>query len=220
LGLVTLLRRDWRLGLALLLMFLFSAGFYIGYRVLDKNTMFLPAYLIWAIWLGVGYQSILDWLEEDRSVARGRQLMGGLFVALAIAACLWNLPLASRAHDTSARLRGERALEVAAPDALIFGWWETVPLVQYLQLVEGRRPDVQAINRFLISYDDMVALIEREAAHRPVYIDSPTSAMLRNLRIERVGPLYRLWPRTPEAGVGTQLFAGPVNTPVTSEKEH
>ena len=29
-----------------------------------------------------------------------------------------------------------------------FGWWDSIPVVEYLQLVEGERPDVTAINRF------------------------------------------------------------------------
>jgi hypothetical protein len=65
--------------------------------------------------------------------------------------------------------------------------------------VEGRRPDVQAINRFLISYDDMLSLIEREVARRPVYVDSPSSEMLQHLRVEPAGALYRLLPRTDDA---------------------
>jgi hypothetical protein len=200
LGLITLLHRNWRLGLALLLMFLLNAGFYIGYRVIDKNTMFLPTYLIWAIWLGCGYQAILSWLGEGAAGLRGRWLTGGVMITLALAACLWNWPLVTRAHDGSARLRGEKALAAVEPNALVFGWWETVPLIEYLQMVEGRRPDVQAINRFLISPEDMLALIRRESTHRPVYIDSPSAEMLRSLRIERAGPLYRLLPREPEPG--------------------
>ena len=54
LGMVMLMRRDWRLGGMLLLMFVCSAGFYVDYRVIDKQTMYLPTYLIWAVLLGIG----------------------------------------------------------------------------------------------------------------------------------------------------------------------
>ncbi len=80
------------------------------------------------------------------------------------------------------------------PDAIVLGWWDTVPGVQYLQLVEGQRPDVLAINRFLISGDDMAQLIEENAAQRPIYINNPPVEFLRTLHVEPVGSLYRLYP--------------------------
>lgn len=54
-GLVLLIRRNWQAAVMTVLMFLLTVGFYINYRVIDKVTMFLPAYLVWALWLGVGY---------------------------------------------------------------------------------------------------------------------------------------------------------------------
>ncbi|NTW01222.1 MAG: DUF2723 domain-containing protein [Oscillochloris sp.] len=218
-GSIALFRRHWQLGLALLLMFFFNAGFYISYRVIDKDTMFLPAYLIWAIWLGFGYQRILDWIGEDEAVRHSQLMMGGVIIALVMVVCLWNWPLTNRANDTSARLRGERVLTSVAPDALIIGWWETVPLVEYLQLVEGQRPDVHAINRFLISYDDLMTLIKNESARRPTYIDSPTNDMLRAVRIEPAGPLYRLLPRIDESSVGEHSPTKTRNNTATNEGE-
>ena len=64
LGMLTIFKRDWRTAVMLALMFAFSAGFFIDYRVVDKNTMFLPAYLVFALWVGYGYQEALDWLKK------------------------------------------------------------------------------------------------------------------------------------------------------------
>lgn len=194
-GMALLLRRDRWLGLSLLLMFVLSAGFYIGYRVVDKQTMFLPAYLIWALWAGVGYQWLLDWVGQAGRARAETLLMKGVMVGAVVAALAWNWPLADRSRDFSARERGEAVLAAAAPGALVLGWWETVPLVEYHQLVEGRRPDITAINRFLITHDAMLALIEREVRARPIYIDVPSSELLRQYNVEPAGPIYRLTPR-------------------------
>ncbi|NJN16296.1 MAG: DUF2723 domain-containing protein [Oscillochloris sp.] len=72
LGLASLFRRNWQFALALSAMFLLNAGFYIAYRVIDKNTMFLPAYVIWAIWLAAGYQQILTWAGDGTGAVIGR----------------------------------------------------------------------------------------------------------------------------------------------------
>jgi hypothetical protein len=107
--------------------------------------------------------------------------------------CTWSL--VDLSDDWSARERGETILRTVEPNALIFGWWDTVPVVEYLQLVEGRRLDIQAINRFLIAPEDMASLIERDVTRRPVYVDSLPAGLSVAVKAESVGPLYRLRPR-------------------------
>lgn len=200
LGLIILGRRDWRLGGMLLLMFSCSAGFYIDYRVIDKDTMFLPAYLVWALWLGVGYQWLLDWVhpaEEKNGLAAHRRVwvLRSVMVCTVLVAMGWNWRLTDLSNDWSTRKRGETILRHAQPHALIFGWWDTIPPLQYLQLVEGQRPDVKMINRFLIAPADMRRLILAEVARRPVYIDSVPPELVPAMIAKPVGPIYRLLPR-------------------------
>jgi len=196
-GMVVTLRRDWRLGGALLLMFVCSAGFYIDYRVMDKDTMFLPAYLVWALWVAAGLQWLLRWVSQESNnyVRRwGVFLLRGAMAGTVALAVALNWQLVDLSEDWSARDRGEKILATAAPNALILGWWDTAPLVEYMQLVEGQRPDVQIINRFLIGRDEMHILIERETPRRPVYIDDPPADLSGMVRAEPTGPLYRLRP--------------------------
>ena len=70
-------------------------------------------------------------------VVRG-VLVAGVFVTL-----VWNWPLVNMADDWSARQYGEDILQELQDGAYIFGYWDTVPVIQYLQLVEGERPDVK-----------------------------------------------------------------------------
>lgn len=197
LGLALLLRRDWRLGGTLLLMFMVSAAFYIDYRVIDKDTMFLPTYVIWALWLAVGLQALLDWVsEEAEGSVWGRHALRAGIVGAVLLALLTTWPQVSLSEDVSARARGERVLALVAPDALVLGWWETIPVVEYLQQVEGQRPDVQAINRFLIPHDAMQRLVLREVyAQRPVYMDVVPLGLLAQVQARKQGILYRLYPR-------------------------
>jgi hypothetical protein len=205
LGALVLLRRDWRLGGMTVLMFICGAAFYIDYRVVDKETMFLPNYLIWALWLGVGYQWLLGWLSDAGQGSWQRWsewLARGVIVGAVVCASAWNWRLVDLSGDWSARTRGEAILHDIQPGALVFGWWDTAPLIEYLQLVEGQRPDVQAINRFLISPDAMRQLIAREVRRRPVYIDSPPSDLSRDLEVQPEGLMYRLRLRRSQLEVG------------------
>jgi hypothetical protein len=42
--------------------------------------------------------------------------------------------------------------------------------MQYYQEVEKMRPDVQIIDRFLISKEDEIQVIDKALPHRPVYV--------------------------------------------------
>lgn len=209
LGLVVLLRRDWRLGGMLLLLFVANAAFYIDYRVGDKQTMYLPTYVIWAIWLGVGYQWLIASFQDAETRVAGQVgawLLRGTFAGLVLLAVGWNWRLTDLSDDWSTRTRSEAILEAAQPGALIFGYWQTVPPIQYLQLVEGQRPDVQAINRFLILPNEARRLILREIGRRPIYIDSIPPDLLHQLEYRVVGEMYQLCPaqgqgETPRKGV-------------------
>ena len=194
LGLIVLLRRKWRLGLMLLLMFVAHTLFYVNYRAIDKVTMFLPSYLIWALWLGVGYQALLEWAPPATGGPRFTWLIRGLLVGVVVVAIGWNWRLVDLSNDWSTRRQSEALLRQVEPDALIFGWWDTIPGIQYLQLVEGERPDVTAINYFMISPVDMNNLILRELGRRPIYVDSLPVELLGVTRSTPAGRLYRLEP--------------------------
>ena len=194
LGLIVLLQRKWRLGLMLLLMFVAHTFFYVDYGAIDKATMFLPSYLIWALWLGVGYQVLIEWAQAAAGWPRFTWLIRGLLAGVVVVAIGWNWRLVDLSNDWSTRRQSEAVLRQVEPDALIFGWWDTIPGIQYLQLVEGERPDVTAINRFMISPVNMNELILREIGRRPIYIDTPSIELLGVTRNTPAGRLYRLEP--------------------------
>lgn len=193
LGFVVFWRRDKTTNLLLLAMFVTNVLFYASYRVIDKDTMFLPAYLIWALWLGLGYDQLTHWLN-DEGARRTTWAIRTVMVGVVVMALVWNWHQVDQSNDWSTRQRSEEILSLVEPNAIVLGWWDTVPGVQYLQLVEGQRPDVLAINRFLISGDDMAQLIAENAAQRPIYINNPPVEFLRTLHVEPVGSLYRLYP--------------------------
>lgn len=205
LGILTILRREWRLGLFFCLIFLANALFYINYRVIDKNTMYLPAYLVWAIWAGIGFQQIFNWFGDlfpDHRKQYYRWLVPGIVITVVLFAAAWNWGRVDLSNDWSTRNRGESILSNVEEDAIVFGWWDTVPVIEYLQLVEGERLDVKAINRFLISGDDMERLIDRQIDLRPIYINSPPAALLNRYGVERVGSVYKLLPESSRKTLG------------------
>jgi hypothetical protein len=196
LGVWVLMRRNRRVAVSLLMMIGVYSVFIIGYQAGDKETMYLPVFLFLAIFLGVGYQALLEWVRSasDRADARAgfRILQLGIVAVIVLAAVL-NWPMIDRSDDWSARDRGESILRTVETGALVAGYFHTVPVIEYLQLVEGRRPDVDTVNRLLIRPPELITLLKTQAGRRPVYVDEVYASMV-GYEIVPVGPLFRLVP--------------------------
>jgi hypothetical protein len=197
-GLVVLLRSKWRFGVMSLLMFLGHTIFYIGYRTIDKELMFLPCFLVWAIWVGAGFDWMLKALREMIGqsppwLRRGSMAIArAVIVSMVVFMGLWNWQRVDQSQDNSTRELGEAILAQMEPDSILVGYWETAPVIEYFQLVEGRRQDVKVINRFLISDRDLRAFIQREVEHRKIYMDVLPLRLPETVKVEDGFPLYIL----------------------------
>lgn len=178
------------------LIFLANLAFFINYRVVDKETMFVPVYLMWAVWMGEGFAGLISWIQGRRRVRERRSpAWAWALVALAILALVTNWPLVNVRADTRARDRAEAALTYARPGAIIFGWWTSVPPIHYLQMVEEQRPDVLVINRFLIGAEEMYNLINNSLGRRPIYVMELDEGLIGAYQPVSVGPMFELTPR-------------------------
>jgi len=191
-GMIALLKRDKKFGGMLLLLFLANAVFFINYRVIDKNTMYLPAYLVWALWLGIGYQVIFHRVKELTNSKILNLSIASLMIGMVLFAAGWNYSRVNLSTDISTRQQSEEILGMVEPNSIIFGWWDTIPAIQYLQLVESVRPDVLAINRFLISPHEMNRLILNNIDERHIYINNPSIQLLKHVDATKVGHMYLL----------------------------
>ena len=98
--------------------------------------------------------------------------------------------------DNTTRELGEEIFSVVEDNALIVGGWDTIGVLQYLQFIEGQRPDVTLINVFLIQVSDMETLMINSAQHRSVYSDRITDRIEQELIIEEsVDSMHRLSPK-------------------------
>jgi hypothetical protein len=76
-------------------------------------------------------------------------------------------------RDWSARQRGEELFAQLPPAAVYVGGWGDVPILDYLQLVEKQREDVETLNVFLATQLERSQFVERRlGSGRPVYVAS------------------------------------------------
>jgi hypothetical protein len=193
----------------------------LRHHVPDQYAFFLPAYLPVALWAGLGYGA----LTERRS---GGQLRRAILLALCMAlpvgtywlapqvAARWPVvPLQVRAlpgrdpwwfflwppkgDAWGARAYGEAALEAAAPGALILADWTLQAPLEYLQDVEGMRPDVLVVGTGDLRIPQ-AAFLRQACRDRPCYLADlhpyyDLAALEEDFAPVPEGVLYRLVPR-------------------------
>jgi len=168
---------DWRhrprVHLGLLLMFLMHLGFFLTYRVIDVESMFLPTYIIFAIWIALGAQALSQRLS--RRYAALSATFGSLLVLyLSLTGLAFNFSSADLSQDRSARAIGEAIFKTIAPGAVYIGVWADAPVLAYLQLVEHQRPDVRVLNLFFVGVAGGGRIAEEQSrAGRAVYTSRP-----------------------------------------------
>ena len=167
------------------LVFVSNIIFFSSYGALDKQVMFLPVYFCWAIWMGEGFEYTVVLIDRYRAGNRDTRRWrlanqkiwaahrGKLVFALPLAALMVNFYFIDVRSDTSVRDRSEAMLESFEPGALVLARWPDAAPMSYLQIVDDQRPDVQVINRFLISPQDEALLIKRSLKTRAVYVYGP-----------------------------------------------
>ncbi len=169
---VELRRRPW-IHFSLLLMLLGHLAFYLGYGARDKEVMFLPAYVIWGIWIGLGARALAQWVAAALGGVEAGLLASAALLVMVALLVLVNYRFADASQDWSARQRGEAILRTLAPNAVFVGSWSDVRLVEDLQQVEGQRRDVQPFDAFFAPSAERprrIAAALRDG--RPVYVST------------------------------------------------
>ncbi len=170
-----------------LLAFFATVGFNLFYGIGDIYVFYIPAYLIWALWLGAGVWvcgRVAVW--ACRRV--GLQGRGLLLVYVLVGLLAFLLPGSQVSRSFAAN---DRSREVTSRDA-----WESIlaqPIPQdailvsndrdemvpqwYLKYVENRRPDLDGLFPLIqpgAAWSDVAAVVEQAlATGRPVCLIKP-----------------------------------------------
>ena len=116
-----------------------TAVFFINYAVFDKFSMYGVCLWILALWMGLG----LEWLADQGLPGWVTPGLAGLLLIAQIGVFY---PQADVSQADGVRVRGEAIMADLPDQAIYFGSWETVMVMEYLQIVEHVRPDLTIIN--------------------------------------------------------------------------
>ena len=140
------------------------AYYFSGYGVADRDTMLAPLYLVWTVVLAAG----LHWLME------GLAIRWRVPVALTLPVLmLWvNYPLVDSSDLVDVRQDAQIVMDDLPPDSVVFGRWRDIIALEYLQHIEGQRPDVTLYNLFYFAPDAFPAYVDRlyTQSTRPIIV--------------------------------------------------
>jgi len=170
-GAFQLYRKDVRLFLFLLLLFISDVIFSAGYMFERQFNLMVPSYIIFSIWIGIGFGQIADYLYNRQNF----RLAASSLIIVMIATPLLifysippvisklginplqirSLPYRDNNHYFylpdkrgyfGARQFGEEALKVADRNSVIIGDFTPIAVLKYLQSVEEQRKDIHLLS--------------------------------------------------------------------------
>ena len=205
LGLVGLLwqrKRDWRRFLAILALFVvmgFGLSFYLNMpdpQPRERHYVFGGMYLAYALWIGLGWTAIIEWMRP-----RLERFHGGVLIALSAIALLLPLGTAVKLYDIEDRTGdyiaydyAHNLLQSCNQNGILFtnGDNDTFPL-WYMQEVEGLRRDVRVVNLSLLNTGWYIKqLRDREPKIDIRYNDNYIDSVLTDTK--EVNIYKRYWP--------------------------
>ncbi|MDE3089133.1 MAG: DUF2723 domain-containing protein, partial [Chloroflexota bacterium] len=195
-----------------------NSAFCVFFWTIDVEKFFLPSYITFLFFIGVGIAIVWEWLAARFAARQWRRTARAVVVLGLIAAAVFlidkNFPLNdwSNRNDAASSWDENLALPLE-PHALIVGPWESLTPLEYAMYVDGRRTDlerwkviVERDQLGLVLYGSRQQDIEHEVrAGRPVYLtlypgDTQTlGALADEFRLTRVGGLWRVLNLPPQA---------------------
>ena len=202
-------RREWARLALMLGAFLAVISFASLYHIGDIAHYYIPAYLVWAVWIGVavaGVQSTLSRIPHHASRITLSVVCLLLFALLIASQLLGNFAFADRSHETQHRERWTRILAAPIPQNAILisnDRDEMMPL-WYIQYVENTRRDLLGLFPLLTpspEHANIARLTDSVLDEgRPVFFIKPMPGIQVKYRLEPFeSPLVRVLGRAADA---------------------
>jgi MFS family permease len=164
-GLFYHFRKDWKLGLTFLWMFLLMGIFTALFQrqqdpqPRERDYFYTGAFFVYSLWVGLGVMGIIDLVKESIKESKTGKIVSGIVLVLCftfVPVMLFktNLYYNNRNGNTVPFEYAYSLLQGLDKDAILFtnGDNDTFPL-WYLQAVEGIRTDIRVVNLSLLNTD-------------------------------------------------------------------
>ena len=172
--------------------------FNLFYRVTDIEVFFIPIFLLWAVWSGLGAAFLLHTFAAFKYTAWRPVILTVLLAVFAMMS--WQLFQTGRAalrsqskwqvHDYGLDILAQ---SLPADNSAVVGILGEMTLLRYFQQTEQRRPDIQTVAADLET-DRLAAVADLLAQGKAVYLTRPLPGAPARWSLAAVGPLIRVMP--------------------------
>lgn len=212
-----------------LILFLIDYLFSAMYMWQRQPEMMVFGYIVFAVWIGFGTQAFLNLVESLYPIYRYIIAVLLVFLITAIPLIIYyaspmlakklggnilgirTLPyrdndryflLPDKRNETGARKFGEEVFTTVLPNSIVVADFTPYTVLEYLQLVEKKRPDVKLIHPKPGSTNPIYnGLVDMNIDKVPIYfvdIDDykdqyGIECLSLNYRFEKTGPIYRVF---------------------------
>lgn len=189
---VMLWRREWARFVLLLTGFAATILFASFYHIGDIAHYYIPAYLVWVGWIGIGVAEVLKHRTRNTQYV----VLGACFVLL-IAQLLSNFPFADRSGETRVREHWTRLVASTPQHAILISndRDEMMPL-WYIQYVENTRRDVLGLFPLITPAPEHANIVRLTDSvldtGRPIYLIKPMPGLEIKYHLQVTEPLVRV----------------------------
>jgi len=200
-GVISLVKKSYKIGILLILMILGNFWFFIQYITGELYYMFIPSYLILAIFIGYGIFELVLFVKSHTKSCLKNCLLALFFILLLFFIShlyVTNLEYADKSHDFSAANYGYSVLKSVPENSIIITDWEYSNTFIYFKLIEKVNPQVEINNCDKGSWLEQV---KRNINKKEVFLTAPLPevlgeyALVPYLGIED-GTLYKVEKKT------------------------
>jgi len=143
--------RPTRLNYLMLWVMVISSVFAIGYTTKDAFLYLIPAFLCFAVWIGIGLGRLMEFFYKRSNTLR---FLIALVLILTLVIQAWKVwPSVDASHDQRAESFGRRVLSLAPKHAVVFAQGdEAVFSLWYFQYALRNRPDLAIVSADLLQF--------------------------------------------------------------------
>ena len=205
-GLLAIIRkRVWPLLMLTIPVYLSYVVFNLFYFIGDIYVLFIPSYLIWAMWIGWGVWELASAISTSQ-VGKGpsslrNSLMVGVIVlsfSLPVFLLVRNYPLVDQSQNRNAAHLWQPILEAPLPQSsiLVSNDRDEIMPMWYYQYVDGLRPDLVGLFPLIVrqpGYEDVVQVIDSAlATGRPTFLIKPMPGLELKYELRAQEPLVQV----------------------------